>query len=309
MRSRRTTCSRPAGKGGFEQDVALVTLPLFHSTAQTCQMNSGLLRRLPPGAAAALRSCGGAQDDRREKVGFWIGVPTMYWALLEYAASGRCDVRRSRQHLRVCVSGGAPMPVEVLRRFEETFGVRILEGYGLSETVAGRRVQPVADGQSSPAPSACRFLVWTSVRGRRRAAGRRGRARRSRRSRAERDEGLLQPARGHRRGHAERLVPHRRHRRPRQDGYLSIVDRKKDMILRGGFNVYPRELEILLTHPAVAWPPSSACPTRVGEEVKAFIVRKPGADVAEEMLVEWAREQFAWSQNIPASWSSETRCQ
>jgi long-chain acyl-CoA synthetase len=79
------------------------------------------------------------------------------------------------------------------------------------------------------------------------------------------------------------------------DGYLSIVDRKKDMILRGGFNVYPRELEeVLLTHPAVSLAAVIGVPDpRMGEEVKAFIVRKPGASVTEEMLVDWCREQFA----------------
>ena len=79
------------------------------------------------------------------------------------------------------------------------------------------------------------------------------------------------------------------------DGYLSIVDRKKDMILRGGFNVYPRELEeVLLTHPAVAMAAVVGVPDeRLGEEVKAFIVRKPGADLTEEELIAWCAEQFA----------------
>jgi long-chain acyl-CoA synthetase len=79
------------------------------------------------------------------------------------------------------------------------------------------------------------------------------------------------------------------------DGYLSIVDRKKDMILRAGYNVYPRELEeVLLLHPAVAMAAVVGVPDpRVGEEVKAYIVRKPGTDVTEQMLVEWSREQFA----------------
>ncbi len=121
-------------KGGMEQDVALVTLPLFHSTAQTCQMNSGfyggfrlvLLPRFDP--ATVLKTI------VDEGVEFWIGVPTMYWALLDYAASAQVDVSEIGKHLRICISGGAPMPVEVMRRFESTFRVRVLEGYGLSET-------------------------------------------------------------------------------------------------------------------------------------------------------------------------------
>src|SRR5205823_5826842 len=70
----------------------------------------------------------------REKIGPWIGVPTMYWALLDHARASGADARGAAASLRLCASGGAPMPVELLRAFEETFNVRILEGYGLSET-------------------------------------------------------------------------------------------------------------------------------------------------------------------------------
>jgi len=79
------------------------------------------------------------------------------------------------------------------------------------------------------------------------------------------------------------------------EGYLSIVDRKKDMILRGGFNVYPRELEeVIITHPAVSLAAVIGVPhERLGEEVKAFIVRKPGASATREEMLAWFREQFA----------------
>jgi long-chain acyl-CoA synthetase len=79
------------------------------------------------------------------------------------------------------------------------------------------------------------------------------------------------------------------------DGYLAIVDRKKDMILRGGFNVYPREIEeVLMTHPAVALAAVVGVPDeRLGEEVKAFVVSRPGASVTEAELINWSREQMA----------------
>jgi long-chain acyl-CoA synthetase len=79
------------------------------------------------------------------------------------------------------------------------------------------------------------------------------------------------------------------------DGYVSIVDRKKDMILRGGFNVYPRELEeVIMTHPAVSLVAVIGVPDeRLGEEVKAFVVKKPGAAATEADLLDWCREQFA----------------
>src|SRR5688572_6254076 len=124
----------PASRGGLEQDVHLITLPMFHSTAQTCQMNAGLhagarLVLLPRFEPAAV-----LETMRREQAGFWIGVPTMYWTLLKQVETTGFDPAPIAEHLRICVSGGAPMPVDVMQRFERTFGVRILEGYGLSET-------------------------------------------------------------------------------------------------------------------------------------------------------------------------------
>jgi long-chain acyl-CoA synthetase len=80
-----------------------------------------------------------------------------------------------------------------------------------------------------------------------------------------------------------------------EDGYLSIVDRKKDMILRGGFNVYPREIEeVLMTHPAVALAAVVGIPDeRLGEEVRAYVVRRPGQSIGDAELIAWAREQLA----------------
>src|SRR5215471_611824 len=117
---------RPAFDGGTAQNTMLISLPLFHSTAQTCQMNAGLyggfrlvlLPRFEPGAVLDAFA--------REQVGLWIGVPTMYWALLQHARSSGADVSKAAASLRLCVSGGAPMPAQVLRDFEAAFGVRIL---------------------------------------------------------------------------------------------------------------------------------------------------------------------------------------
>ena len=115
-------------------NVSLITLPLFHSTGQTGQMNAGFaggftLALLPRfDAAAVLRVLA------EEHVNTWVGVPTMYWALLQCVRQHGTDVSSVATSLHACVSGGAPMPLQVLRDFEATFGVRILEGYGLSET-------------------------------------------------------------------------------------------------------------------------------------------------------------------------------
>jgi long-chain acyl-CoA synthetase len=286
---------QPALRGGLAQDVSLVTLPLFHSTAQTCQMNAGfygglrlvLLPRFDP--AVVLDTI------VREKVGCWIGVPTMYWTLLEHVGAGKADAAPIAEHLRICVSGGAPMPGEVLRRFESTFGVRVLEGYGLSETSPVVSFNQV---QRPSKPGTVGFPIFgVEVRcvdddGRRVATGERGEivvrgpnVMKGYYNRPEATDEAMRHGWFHT-GDIGVLD---------EDGYLTIVDRKKDMILRGGFNVYPRELEeVIMTHPDVSLVAVVGVPDeRLGEEVKAYIVRKPGAATTEKDFLEWFREQFA----------------
>jgi long-chain acyl-CoA synthetase len=285
----------PAMSGGFEQDVALITLPLFHSTAQTCQMNSGLLGGLRLVLLPRFDPATVLETMQRERIGFWIGVPTMYWSLLQFATSTGFDTSTVAAHLRLCVSGGAPMPVEVMRRFESTFGVRILEGYGLSET------SPVASFNQLHRPSkpgtVGQPIFGVDIRcvdaeGRFVPAGERGEI-------VIRGPNVMK-------GYYNR--PDATDEAMRNgwfhtgdigliddEGYVSIVDRKKDMIIRGGMNVYPRELEeVLMTHPAVSLVAVIGVPDdRLGEEIKAFVVRKAGAAVTEAELLAWGREQFA----------------
>src|SRR5690606_4140725 len=114
--------------------VALIALPLFHSFGQTVQMNAGVLGGdtlvlVPRFDAATV-----AGLFERERVSLFCGVPTMFWALLNHVRTSGIDPEPMARHMKVCTSGGAAMPVEVLRAFEETFGVTVLEGYGLSET-------------------------------------------------------------------------------------------------------------------------------------------------------------------------------
>lgn len=285
----------PAMSGGVSQDVALITLPLFHSTAQTCQMNSGvlagmrlvLLPRFEPAAVLDVM--------RREQVGFWIGVPTMYWTLLQFAAANSFDTSTVAKHLRLCVSGGAPMPGDVMRRFESAFGVRILEGYGLSETspVAafnqlhrpskpGTVGQPILGVEIRCVDAQDGFV----------ATGERGeiviRGPNVMKGYYNRPEATAEAMRGgwFHTGDVGTLD---------EDGYLTIVDRTKDMIIRGGFNVYPREIEeVLMTHPGVALAAVLGVPDeRLGEEVKAFVVPRAGTSLTEADLLAWCRDQFA----------------
>jgi long-chain acyl-CoA synthetase len=272
-----------------------ITLPLFHATAQTAQMLAflhlgGTLVLLPRFDPAALLT-----TMTSERITHWIGVPTMYWTLLKYAREQGIDVSRTAATLRLAVSGGAPMPVELMRDFEKAFGVRIIEGYGLSET------SPVASFNHLDKPSKPGtvgqplFAVDIMVVD-------------------DKDEPVKtgKPGeiviRGHNVMKGYYKQPEATAEAMRNgwfhtgdigifdtDGYLSIVDRKKDMILRGGMNVYPRELEeVMLTHPAVSLVAVVGVPDeRLGEEVKAFVVKKAGMDVTEDELRAWCKEQFA----------------
>jgi long-chain acyl-CoA synthetase len=272
-----------------------ITLPLFHATAQTAQMLAyfhlgGTLVLLPRFDPAALLAAMAA-----ERTTHWIGVPTMYWTLLKHARDQNIDVSRTAATLRLAVSGGAPMPLELMRDFEKTFGVRIIEGYGLSET------SPVASFNHLDRPSKPGtvgqplFAVDIMIVN-------------------DKDEPVEtgQPGEVVVRGHNVMKGYYKQPEATAQamrngwfhtgdigmfdaDGYLTIVDRKKDMILRGGFSVFPRELEeVILTHPGVSLVAVIGVPDeRLGEEVKAFVVKKPGADVTEDALRAWCKEQFA----------------
>ena len=262
--------------GLHPHDVHLVTLPLFHSFGQTVQLNAGfatgatvvLLPRFDAGQALALME--------REQVTFFAGVPTMYHALLH--CEDAPDIEAIAARLRVAVSGGAALPAELMRRFEERFGVPILEGYGLSET------SPVATFNRVDRPrrpGSVGLPVW----------GVQVKLIASDGSEAPPGEPGEIAIRGHnvmkgyfRRPEATAEVTDSRGwfrtgdvGTRDADGYLYIVDRKKDMIIRGGFNVYPRELEeVLLTHPGVSLVAVVGVPHRShGEEVKAFVVRAP----------------------------------
>ncbi len=280
---------------GSERVVSLVALPLFHSFGQTVQMNATVLSggtlvlvpRFDPAAVLAAMV--------RERVNAFAGVPTMYWALLHHARAEGTDTRAVAEHLRVCHSGGAALPVEVLRGFEETFGVKILEGYGLSETspvatfnhpdlprkvgsigvpVLGCEVRVVDDAMNEVPVNQPGEIV---IRGHNVMKGY-----------WEKPEATAEAFRG---GwfHSGDVA------RRDEDGYLFIMDRIKDMILRGGFNVYPREIEeLLVTHPAVSLAAVVGVPDeRLGEEIKAFVVPQPGARVTDSEIIDWCRERLA----------------
>ncbi|MEJ7623274.1 MAG: long-chain fatty acid--CoA ligase [Pyrinomonadaceae bacterium] len=278
-----------------QQKTCLITLPLFHTTGQTVQLNTNLYGGNRVVVLPRFDAASTLDAMVREKVNFWVGVPTMYWALLKYADETGYDLTKIAEHMRVCTSGGAPMPVEVMNEFIDRVGVRVLEGYGLSETSPlatfnhfARPSRPGTVGQPIFGVDVkCFDDDDIEV-----AAGERGEV-------VVRGSNVMKGYYKRPEATAEAFRSGWFHTGDigimDADGYLSIVDRKKDMILRGGYNIYPRELEeVIITHPSV-----SLCAVigvadeRLGEEVKAYVVLKQNQQLTVEEFTDWCRGQFA----------------
>ncbi|MGW5853228.1 MULTISPECIES: long-chain-fatty-acid--CoA ligase [Micrococcus] len=276
-------------------ETVLGCLPLFHVFGLTCALMApvtmgaslALIPRFDPAVAA--------QTVRECAVDVFIGVPTMYGAVLA-AAKDRPEDLAS---LRLGVSGGSALPVELLRRFEATFDCEILEGYGLSETspVAcfnhpGEEHQPGSIGR---AVRGCELQLVTPdgavvpegdeetlgevwIRGENVMKGYWGKPEAT--AQAITEDGWFRSGDLARRDAA---------------GNYYIVDRTKDMILRGGLNVYPREIEeVLYEHPAVAEAAVVGVPhPELGQEVAAHVVLAPGAHATEAELIEHVKSQVA----------------
>ena len=273
-------------------DLIFGGLPLFHAFGQTCTLNAAImtgasLSVLPRFDAA--KALGILADQR---VTIFAGVPTMFSALLHVPDRSGYDVSA----LRLCISGGAAMPVEVLRQFEDAFDCIVLEGYGLSETspVAsfnhpGRERKPgsigtpirgvemrVVDASGAEVPQG--EVGEIAIRGHNIMKGYLNRPEAT--AEAVSDDGWF------RTGDIGRVD---------EDGYYYIVDRKKDLIIRGGYNIYPREIEeVLYEHPEVAEAAVVGIPhPELGEEVGAAVALKPGATVTPDELRSYVKSQVA----------------
>jgi len=278
-----------------EDDVVLGCLPLFHTFGQTCCMNTAFY----VGASVVLLPrFDGAQALElmvKEDVTIFMGVPTMYVGLIEAAKTSE-----HRPTLKSALSGGAALPVPVLEKFTEVFSTDVLEGYGLTET------SPVATFNQvgfAPKPGTVGKQIWgvdVEV------------------AKAEVEDHIeLLPTgelgeivvRGHNvfKGYLNKpeataaAIVDGWFRTgdlgtKDEEGYVSIVDRKKDMVIRGGYNIYPREVEeALLRHPAVGQVAVIGLPDpQYGEEVCAVVVLDPaGGEITEEELSAWSKTKLA----------------
>ncbi|MCB0210088.1 MAG: long-chain fatty acid--CoA ligase [Anaerolineae bacterium] len=276
-------------------DTTLIVLPLFHSFGQTVLMNAGIYAGaanvlLPRFDADAVLSA-----MQQEQVSVFCGVPTMYWALLNHPNAEKYDLAAIAQNLRLCVSGGSSMPVEILRAFEAKFNVPILEGYGLSEC------SPVVSFNHldrERKPGSIGTPIWGMEA----------------RIVDAQDQTLAPGERGELivRGHS---VMKGYYNRPNEtaevlydgwfhtgdvatmddDGYITIVDRLKDMIIRGGFSVYPREIEdVLITHPDISLVAVIGVPDKKqGEEIKAYVILNKDAAISADAIIAWSKETMA----------------
>jgi long-chain acyl-CoA synthetase len=276
---------------GTPEDVIMGCLPLFHVFGLTCALNAGILAGACLTLLPRFDGAKALEVIERDRVTVFEGVPTMFAAMLHQPDRERADV----SSLRLCVSGGSAMPVEVMRGFEEAFGCIVLEGYGLSET------SPVASF-NHPHAERKPGTIGTPIRGvEMRLVDDEGR------DVAEGDVGEI-AIRGENvmKGYWQRpeetaaAIPDGWFRtgdlaRRDDDGYYAIVDRKKEMIIRGGYNVYPREIEeALYEHPAVAEAACIGIPhPDLGEEVAAAVALKAGTQADPGELQAWVKERVA----------------
>ena len=281
-------------------DVHLVALPLFHGLAQVAQMNAALMAGaslvlLPgPERPADFDAVAAFEAMRTHKVTILVGVPTLYVALLNLADDSRCDLATIGPDLRLGVCGGAPMPVEVMSRFEDRFGVAILEGYGLSEA------SPVATFNSvefDRIPGCAGRAIWgTEVRvigptGAIVPAGAEGEI-------VIRGHNVMKGYFGRPEATAAAIRDGWLHTgdigRMDEYGNLFVVDRVEDTISRGGRGVHPREIEdTLMTHDAVAMAAVvGVAHETLGVRLKAVVVCRPERSASVDALRDWCRQQL-----------------
>lgn len=272
-------------------DVVLAVLPLFHSFGQTCIMNATFM------AGASMTLVPQFDTDRvmnviqRDKVTLLALVPTMFHFILNHANTDHFDF----SSVRMAISGGSALPWEVLTRFKERFGVQILEGYGLTET------SPVATFNTTDKPckpGSIGHPIW----------GCEMRIMREDGSFAGPNEVGEVVIRGHNvmKGYykkplvtEETIVNGWLHTgdigKVDEEGYFYIVDRVKDVIIRGGMNVYPREIEeVLHGHPSILEAAVVGVPDELrGEEVKAYLVLREGHSLSGKDIQAYCLERMA----------------
>jgi long-chain acyl-CoA synthetase len=278
--------------GVVDSDVSLATLPFFHAFGASNVMNTAIYAGGTMSLLPRFEPVKALQMIERDRITVFAGVPTMYIAFLKAYDEGEWDIST----IRMAISGGAALPEQVLHEFERKFGAPILEGYGLSES------SPSATFNRPDRPRKVGSIglpIWGVEL---RVASDTGE------TLGDNENGEI-CIRGHN-------VMKGYHNRPEAtaetidadgwlhtgdigyrdaDGYYFIVDRKKELVIRGGFNVYPREIEeVLYQHPAVLEAAVFGVPdATMGEEVVAAVALRPGQSADEGALIAFVKERVA----------------
>jgi long-chain acyl-CoA synthetase len=288
------------------QDVTIGALPLFHSYGMTSVMNmsvaGALTMVLIPDPRDILHIMGSVSKHRAT---FYPAVPTMYVAINNHPQVSDFDL----SSIHTCLSGAAPLPAEVQVKFQDLTGCTLVEAYGLTETSPATHVNPIGRNKIGfigvPWPDTDARIVDAETGEQELAAGEIGELviqgpqvmkgyweQPTETANVLREHPQMGPGLWLHTGDIARMD---------EEGYFQIVDRKKDMIICGGFNVYPRDVEeVLFKHPAVKEAAVIGVPDEYrGESVVAFVTLREGASATEEEIIAFCRQHLA-SYKVPS---------
>ncbi|MGF1558077.1 MAG: long-chain fatty acid--CoA ligase [Flavobacteriaceae bacterium] len=276
------------------EDNLLIVLPLFHIFGMTCLMNAGMYRGTTNVLLPRFDADAVLKLMQKQAISVFAGVPTMYWGLLNHD-DNTFDIGSIAKTLRLCISGGASLPVKVLEDFEAKFKVAILEGYGMSEGSPVVTFNQIDVGRKA---GSIGKEVWgvavklVNQNNEEVPVGEKGE--------------LLYKGHNVMKGYYKKPAATQEALKDGwmhsgdiavkdEDGFYYIVDRTKDMIIRGGLNVYPREVEeVLMNHEAISLVAVIGVPDeKLGEEIKACVVLKDGVSITEDDLMEWTKAHIA----------------
>ncbi len=272
-------------------DAIMCVLPFFHVYGMTAGLNLGILSAARLILVPQWNLKNVIKLIKQYSVTLFPGVPTIYTAINEYAVKHKTDL----SSIKLCISGGAPLPVEVATTFERITGGKLVEGYGLSEASPVTHCNPIWGRKEFGSIGVLFPDTYAKIvdeDGREVEQGKQGE--------------LVVKGPQIMKGYWNRPEETKKALKDgwlytgdialmRKNGYFEIVDRKKDMIISGGFNIYPREVEeILYKHPAIVEAAVIGVPNKYkGEAVKAFVVLKGDKSANEEEIINFCKKSLA----------------
>lgn len=275
------------------KEVILGVLPFFHSYGLTTILNLGLLNGAKLVLLPRFVLADALKTIDKQKPTLFPGVPTIYVAINNAPDLNKYDIKS----IKVCISGAAPLPVEVQQQFEKNTGGKLVEGYGLSETSPVTHANPVYGERRPgsiglPMPDTDFKVVDVETGEKEMPIGEigelclRG---------PQVMEGYLNMPEENAQSLRDGWFYTGDIAKVDEDGYTYIVDRKKDMVIAGGFNIYPRDIEeVLYTHPKIMEAAVAGINDAYrGETLKAYVVLKEGETMTEEEVKEYCKANLA----------------